>query len=181
MDNIVFQSFDHGIHNFATEQAFLNNFHLEGNVLFNNGGIAGYGDIRNLLLGGSHPAQLPVLLSNYTYWSNLTTTGQNTIGYIGGCSQLTARDNYIAGGTTLQLINCTIAELQGNTFAGSISGFSQSAYPANTYHAFGTRPTGTRIFVRPNQFEEGRGHVVVYNWDLNGQVLVDLSSVLRYG
>ena len=181
VDNIVFQSFDHGIHNFATEQAFLNNFYLEGNVLFNNGGIAGYGDIRNLLLGGSHPAQLPVLLSNYTYWSNLTTTGQNNIGYIGGCSQLTARDNYIAGGTALQLINCTVAQLQGNTFAGSVSGFSPSAYPANTYYAFGTRPTGTRIFVRPNQFEEGRGHVVVYNWDLNGQVLADLSSVLRYG
>jgi hypothetical protein len=44
-----------------------------------------------------------------------------------------------------------------------------------------SRPTGVHIFVRPNRYEAGRGNVVVYNWDLREQVLVDLSSVLSRG
>lgn len=40
------------------------------------------------------------------------------------------------------------------------------------------RPSGTRVFVRPNEYEDGRAHVVVYNWDLADRVTVDLAPVL---
>ena len=43
------------------------------------------------------------------------------------------------------------------------------------------RPSGTRVFVRPNAYEPGRGHLVVYNWDLLERVPVDLGTVLKRG
>lgn len=42
-------------------------------------------------------------------------------------------------------------------------------------------PGGARIFVRPNPHEQGRAHVVVYNWDRRASVDADLSRVLRAG
>jgi len=43
------------------------------------------------------------------------------------------------------------------------------------------QPTGVKVFVRPNQYEPGRGHVVVYNWGRKPAVAVDLSGVLKSG
>lgn len=42
-------------------------------------------------------------------------------------------------------------------------------------------PGGTRVFVRPNPHEQGRAHVVVYNWDRKPSLLADLSRVLQDG
>ncbi len=42
-------------------------------------------------------------------------------------------------------------------------------------------PTGTKVFVRPNQYEKGRGHIAVYNWDRAAHVEVDLSAILSPG
>lgn len=42
-------------------------------------------------------------------------------------------------------------------------------------------PTGTQVVVRKNQCEEGRGHVVVYNWNSAASVPVDVSSILAAG
>jgi hypothetical protein len=41
--------------------------------------------------------------------------------------------------------------------------------------------TGTKVIIRGNQFETGRAHIVVYNWDKLSTVPADLSSVLRVG
>ena len=43
------------------------------------------------------------------------------------------------------------------------------------------RPSGVKIFVRPNRYEPGRAHIVIYNWDLRETVAVDLSSILTVG
>lgn len=43
------------------------------------------------------------------------------------------------------------------------------------------RPTGTQIFLRPNQYEAGRAHLIIYNWEQQDKILVDLSSVLQSG
>ena len=44
-----------------------------------------------------------------------------------------------------------------------------------------SRPNGVRIFVRPNRYEAGRANIVIYNWDLKDQVVVDVSSVVSIG
>ncbi|HEU4628911.1 MAG TPA: right-handed parallel beta-helix repeat-containing protein [Gemmatimonadaceae bacterium] len=43
------------------------------------------------------------------------------------------------------------------------------------------QPSGTKVFVRPNQYERGRANVIVYNWDRASSVSVDLSGVLPAG
>jgi uncharacterized protein (TIGR03437 family) len=42
-------------------------------------------------------------------------------------------------------------------------------------------PTQNRVFVRPNQYEPGRAHIAVYNWEMKDSVAVDLSNVLLNG
>ena len=42
-------------------------------------------------------------------------------------------------------------------------------------------PTGVKVFVRPNQYEKGRAHIVIFNWIRQASVEVDLSQVLRTG
>ncbi|MFO7535906.1 MAG: hypothetical protein R6X19_09545 [Kiritimatiellia bacterium] len=43
------------------------------------------------------------------------------------------------------------------------------------------RPTGNFIFIRPNRYEKGRGHVAIFNWKKWDSVAVDLSGVLKKG
>jgi parallel beta-helix repeat protein len=40
---------------------------------------------------------------------------------------------------------------------------------------------GQDVFVRPNVYEPGRGHIIVYNWDRLSAVQVDLTSVVGIG
>ena len=69
--------------------------------------------------------------------------------------------------------------MTGNTFYGSISGFTQAQFPSNTYYS--SRPTGVKVFVRPNAYEAGRANITIYNWDLNSTVSVDVSAILSSG
>jgi hypothetical protein len=41
--------------------------------------------------------------------------------------------------------------------------------------------TGTQVFVRPNRYEAGRAHIVVYNWNQLSKVAVNVCSVLSAG
>jgi len=53
-----------------------------------------------------------------------------------------------------------------------------SGFDANSTYLKGY-PTGVKVFVRSNQYEPGRGHVVVYNWDKKPAVEADMSSILK--
>jgi hypothetical protein len=44
-----------------------------------------------------------------------------------------------------------------------------------------TRPRQQQVVVRPNPYEKGRGHIVVYNWTMADSVRVDLSRVVPPG
>jgi len=45
-----------------------------------------------------------------------------------------------------------------------------------TLGAPGGKPTGVRTFVRPNSREQGRAHIIVYNWDALTNVSVNLAN-----
>jgi parallel beta-helix repeat protein len=69
---------------------------------------------------------------------------------------------------------------------GGASGFDLAGWQSATGMDNGStykrgRPTGVKVFVRPNQYERGRANVIVYNWDRVGSVSVDLSGVLPSG
>ena len=69
--------------------------------------------------------------------------------------------------------------MTGNSFYGPITGFTQTQYPSNTYYS--SRPTGIKVFVRPNQYEAGRANITVFNWASAATASVDLTGVLAPG
>jgi hypothetical protein len=57
---------------------------------------------------------------------------------------------------------------------------SATGYDQNSTYSVGNL-SGTKVFVRPNQYEAGRANIIVYNWDNLNSVRVDVSSVLAPG
>jgi PKD repeat protein len=191
VDNIMFDQFGYGVHAY-TEGSTLNNLHFEGNTAFNNGLLSQVsGATTNILVGANGaPAESPTssskvakgttLISNFTYFANAHGVGMN-LGYNKGIASPTILDNYVAGGNdALALINAfRPIPMSGNTFFGKISGFQATEFPNNSY--FTNRPTGVKVFVRPNQYEPGRANITIYNWDLQASVGVSLKGILKAG
>ena len=183
VDNIYFNSFSHGIHIYGSENAWLDNFHIEGNFGFNNGILSGSGITSNILIGGGKPARNYNILDNVTYFTpGAYGNGRSAmLGYNGAaCDNYRVQGNTFSGSPTALIMNCTNVTMTGNTILGLTSGFSQSSYPSNTYltsHSSGA----TKVYIRPNQFESGRAHVAVLNWAGLGSVPVNLSGILNVG
>jgi Concanavalin A-like lectin/glucanases superfamily/Chitobiase/beta-hexosaminidase C-terminal domain/Viral BACON domain len=134
---------------------------------------------------------------------SLTSTGNYWIGgatalELWGWQNLNASGNvsYVDTGTLVRMNTLGIATSQysmnNNTYYGSgffslngqLQGYagwkSSSGLDANSQFTAG-RPTGIWSFVRANKYEAGRANVVIYNWDLQTSVLVDVSNVLKPG
>lgn len=177
-DSVFFNSFSHGIHIYGSEDASLNHFRVEGNIAFDNGQPSRTGITRNILLGGGTVALDNVLSDNYTYFSPSDLVGQNNIGYRAGCDGITVKRNYFANGGLIA-VECRNVVIEDNFFHPYVFGFPIEQLPSNTYAR--SRPTGTRIFLRANEYEPGRAHVAIFNWDRQDSILVDLSAILRPG
>jgi hypothetical protein len=175
-DNILFSGFSHNIHIYGSSSAFLNNFDIDGNTSFNAGNVSSDGG-RVLLLGGDSVAQNPTVRNNLFYRLPGGPVSDFDLGYNAGCANATVTGNYVA--TTTYFVRCLPATMTGNSFYGSISGFSQPQYSSNTY--FASRPSGVKVFVRPNAYEPGRANITVYNWELHDTASVDVSEVLSAG
>ncbi len=63
------------------------------------------------------------------------------------------------------------------TFAGWKAASGLGTTDANP----STTMSGTQVFVRPNTYEAGRGHIIIYNWGGSASVSVDLSTILQPG
>lgn len=190
-DNVIFRNYGFGIHAYTTN-TWIDNITIEGNTSFVNGKLNPSTPYKsNILIGSgkgaashctSSPqvAQHPRLLDNQTYHPLSQGGRELDLGYSAGSCNPTATGNYLVGDTTLTLGPAfgTIS-ISGNTFYGSTSGFDSSGYANNTY--LSSRPTGAVVFVRPNQYEPGRAHITVYNWDLFPSVEIELRSILTPG
>ena len=66
------------------------------------------------------------------------------------------------------------AKFDGKTFAQyrQATGFDKDSRLVATVKG---RPTGTRVFVRPNRYEPGRAHIAVFNWGGKDTVSLDLT------
>lgn len=173
-ENVFFNQFSHGIHCYGSSRAFLNNFHIEGNIAFNNGAMSKRsGFARNYLVGGGRLAENITVAENYSYFPR---GGTNVLGYGRGCDRLTVTGNYFAtpDGNAVE-IKAKSLSLRGNTFFGHVPGVDAGDHPDNTFLGR-RRPGGAAVFVRPNRYERGRAHVVVYNWALKDAVEIDLSK-----
>ncbi len=181
-DNIIFANAGWGIHAYGSERAYLNNFHIEGNILFDNGIIfKGYN--RNIHIGGGRIAENPVVIDNYSYFD--PTQSEKGIGaevgYDKGCKNSLVRGNiFSAERSNAFWLKSDGAEVTGNTFLGKLQGCDPKAFPHNVYCGT-TRPKGMQVFVRPNKYEPGRANICVFNWDNLEEASADVSKVLAPG
>jgi len=184
-DNIIFSAFSHGIHNYGgSEDTYLDNIHMEGNVCFNNGilpwGLPN-GLARNLLIGGGRKAQNPRLINNAMYYPSGLGGENMNIGYGEGVNNAIVTGNYISGGDVRFNGRNTNVAMMDNFFYTDVPAGFQTQYPSNTYVGPTSRPTGVRVFVRPNAYEPGRANITVYNWDLRPSVDVNIGTILSVG
>jgi hypothetical protein len=239
-DNFTFNNFGDGMQIYGTDQAYVQNFHVEGNIAFNNGtpglgsntanGTASAGPRGdNLLIASGNGGPLGIIVvNNYTYHTPLADDGYNDMSYNSTpvANDLTALGNYFIGGReAVELFRWNSVVFRNNTLYSAdqdlISLFwsdqqnpAAYAYDANRYFGSGHftvyagcityscsngrtllfdvwrketsldanstftpgPPAGVWTFVRPNLYEPGRGNIVIYNWDLQGSVQVDLSG-----
>lgn len=148
-DNIIFNQFDYGFHAYGTSKAYLNNFLLEGNTIFNSGGAKGVGYRRqpDILIGGGTSAQNITLRGNRTYQN-----GFNGVVYLGDTAvnkNLTLQDNYFVSDLALRG-GWTSVNATGNTIVGKSqrileldvpTGTSPSSYSWNNNHYTSTGAT----------------------------------------
>lgn len=170
-ENIIFNQFSHGIHAYGSDTAWLDNITVEGNIAFMNGStsLGGiYESGREILLGGWRVAANAVVDSNFTY------KGQSNIGYGAGCSNGRVANNYFAG--ALILVKCDALTSSNYVYDENWPRYGAwpTQFPGNTFYS--KRPKGTVIRVRPNAYEPGRSHVVIYNWDERSDVDVSLKG-----
>jgi hypothetical protein len=171
-DNIMFNSFSFGIHAY-TQGGNIDNFQMEGNILFNHGMASSISGAKsNLLLGGGKVAYNPVIKNNYSYYPRGAGGRGADIGYGVACSNALVFDNYFVGDTSINF-NCGGSTVSGNQFYGPVN--SNISLSSNNI-IYASRPTGVQTYVRPNRYEPGRAHIAIYNWGLLPQVSVDLSS-----
>lgn len=183
IDNFIYDNASHGIHAYGEKDSpELNNLHIEGNTLFNNGSIGWtetkkqYGIFkRNILVGGYFVAENPVIMNNYTYYPGSSGESLN-LGYRAGSKDAVVENNYFAGGrVTLGGQNIGIEMLKN-----IILGFSLPDFSLSQNEFVLVKPRDAKIFVRPNQYEAGRANITVYNWARNNTVTLtdsDLKAV----
>ena len=173
-DNILFNSFSHGIHIY-TEGGFIDNFMLDGNVLFNHGVLSGVsGPQPDILVGGRRIAHNLTVTNNFLFDSPDLRGGGAEFWHTLPCINATIEHNYFVSSHPISL-NCVDVRFNGNNVYGSVDRAFAADYPANSFHT--TKPSSPWTFVRPNRYDPSRGHVIVYNWTLQGKVDVDMTAM----
>jgi len=177
-DNIVFNQYSMGIHAYGTAAATLDHLSIQGNTVFNSGVLDPDSFDRNILIGGGQPAHDTVLKNNDTYYTPGLRRGggENTIGYISGCSNVLIEGNYWVhwgAGYPMTLNKCT-GRVERNVFYGYMDGSISTAYPDNVYTI--ARPRGVRTTIRRHAFDPDRASITIYNWDNRPTVDVDLAA-----
>jgi hypothetical protein len=162
-DNVVFNNWAYGFHGYSGTSGELVGLVLDGNVSFGGHGIGRYVS-SDVMIGGS---AIP----------NLTITNHRSFKPDGYLSGMIGRADGPQNGS---------ASVTNGYFVGSpglqTNRWSSVSKSGTVEINYASRPSsGSSVTVRPNAYERGRGHVVVYNWSKAGSVSVDLSKVLASG
>lgn len=113
-DNVVFHQFAYGLHAYGSEKAELKGLEFEGNIIFENGCLAGDGNRSSgLMVGGGSPAERIAVRDNVVVGGNIR------LGYPWGTTNEDAicTGNYCDGGLVVR--DFRKATVTGNTLVGS--------------------------------------------------------------
>jgi hypothetical protein len=133
-DNIIFSNFNAGIFVHGSEKATVCNYQIAGNILFNNGVLAGPGRMyANLLVGGGGITKDGIQIEeNATYYPLTEISGANFVGLSQDAAgkQFSATNNYWVGGAQpLVVSNWARATFTGNTVCGLGGGVTLNTLP----------------------------------------------------
>ncbi|MFN2570653.1 MAG: hypothetical protein ABR537_03425 [Gemmatimonadales bacterium] len=194
-DNVIFNQFGYGVHAYTNKgTGKLINIRIEGNVAFNSGLLASKPkSAPNILLGGADYATADVVRDNFTYFAADRTTADANMKIGFGTTQngdVQVTGNYVAGGDpVLEFGSWSAARVANNTFLGAAASLIRRT-SANSGAAVlqifrdnleARVPGESKIVVRPNPYERGRAHLIVYNWGRQDTANVDLTDVLEPG
>ena len=197
-ENIGFNQFGgYNIHIYDEREA-NRGFDLNGNVSFNGvylvGGLTPTIDISvtdnftykgEMLLGHANESNEDLVLENNYIEGSLD---------VRWWQDLFIRNNFISG--TSKVIDFRIPDSwssykwDNNTYYAIDSNAFSIDYNNNNWDqwkyktGFDTNssfaidsPSGVDVFVRPNKYEDKRGNIIIYNWDLQDSVEVDVSNL----
>ena len=225
-DVVSFREFTTGFKMY-TENGYANNFHVEGNTVFDNDG-------RTLFAAAyKNPIQQLKVISNYVYMEEEDGRPAVRLGYYDTYDMVEAeiRGNYFVNGRSpwgalyikkwqkMTFTNNTLVSQGGigewgvyiplvtfyNAATPAVYTWDENVYyggeknkefrvdgPWNTmasltewrettgfdrHSAFSPAlPTSNAVFVRPNEYELGRAHITVFNWERLDTVSVDVSN-----
>lgn len=196
-NNIVFSTYGYGIKVWQTTTTdAIGNFNIQKNIVYNGGSasenLGGVGNnyrTHNFFVVSNsinNPIRNTVIKHNYTYaGTNTPRPPVNAFGLNYGVDNLTLDSNYITCQTRLGFNNTPVfnASVTGNKIIAGIPavygyylwGFTGNDFPQNTYVP--QQPTsGLEYFVLPNKFEQGRAHLVIYNWDSVASVQINIMN-----
>ncbi|MCX8024328.1 MAG: right-handed parallel beta-helix repeat-containing protein [Thermanaerothrix sp.] len=203
-DNIIFNNFSgYSLHVYRENEFPLVNFNFDGNVTFNGTFlVGGRQPTRNVILTNQFTYNETVALGFSEETQNQNVRVQNGYLYNRGDYALEVKawqgvtlDHNFLGGQNAPVVNLFRSSGAWNynqyVFASNGTPFlidgrgrtwdqwrSQTGFDSDS--SFITAlPSATQVFIRSNRYEAKRGHVIVYNWAKQGQVLVDL-KVLGY-
>jgi hypothetical protein len=206
-DNIVWGCCEYQFQAYG-ESVYVENCHYDGNICFADGVLNVVGGSNLITVGGGISASAGHIYTNGACWAGSGGTGAGFTDFSRGVASLTFTGNFFGtadnnkGGVDFR--NMTGSPVVGG--AGSLRNklagwefFPYNGWPPGTYPDYlslypnndwwflagGTHdppPSGqTWTLVRPNQYETGRGHVAIFNWDSNSSVNVNVSSILTNG
>jgi len=132
----------------------------------------------NYIMGNS----VPVMLSN---WQSLTGSGNKV--FIGSSipswSNKTLVEDHPLAGRSISWNNNSYYNMSGsstpftfNLTAYSFAGWKQ-ATGTDASSTYSTSLPPSLVIVRPNQYQPGRGNIIVYNWPRFSSVTVNLSTI----
>jgi len=157
-DNIFFGNYSNTAQFYGSSRAYVDNFHVEGNIAF---GPRKEGGRYTFLIGGGRGSRGIVVKNNVLYEVPVQ------VGY-------TAEDSE----------DCTV---EGNTIIRqglSIRGFKTVAKRGNFIwrgRDDEPAPETATVFVRPSKYDPDRAHVAIVNWARSETVDADLASFLKAG
>ncbi len=178
-DNIIFNAYGSGIHDYSySDRNYVRHNRIRGNVWFLNG-APGQKLVDGCLVGHDGTLLVEDILLEENYGWALGLGGRDVrLGWDTANQGAVVRNNYLVGLTIFQR-EWTDVTIEGNTFIGELQGQDPTDFPDNEY--LSAAPTENLVVIRPNRYEPGRAHIIVYNWEGLDEVTVDLSGLLPEG
>lgn len=182
INNIIFFGYGFGIHAY-TENGDIQGFNFERNIWFRTGasvnGSSTLGESDGLLIGGLKPVDRAIVKENYS-WVPHPNARSIRFGWGGTVVNefIEIRDNYLVGNAVTQG-QWKNAEVEGNHFFGAVIGPEPTDFPNNSFS--NRLPTDTKTVLHSNKYDPYRIDVIVYNWNNDDSVPVNLETMIASG